>query len=99
MKIPEAPWCLCSTSVGAPVYNNRLHILREYRRYSSSCHLLTDNIPDLHDPNWKIENLGEPKKALLVLISFLDKSGVFTKLGVPFHLNLILPPERPKKRP
>ena len=27
MKIPESPWCLCLTSVGAPVYNNRLHIL------------------------------------------------------------------------
>ena len=99
MKIPESPWCLCSTSIGAPVYNTCLHILRECQRYSSSRHLLTDDIPDLHDPNWKIKNLGEPKKALLALISFLDKSGAFTKLGVPFHLNPILPPERPKKPP
>ena len=44
-------------------------------------------------------SLGEPKTLLPFLIEFMTRSGAFTKLDVPFSLNLILPPERPKKPP
>jgi len=33
------------------------------------------------------------------LAKFLDKSGAFTKLGVPFHIDLILPPPRDPRSP
>ena len=99
MNIPESPWCPCSTSSGAPIFQSGSHILRECRRYSAHRHILEDACPDLHDPDWQVDRLGEHKTALPALVEFLKSSGAFTKLGIPFHLNLILPPERPKKPP
>ena len=99
MNIPESPWCPCSTSSGAPIFQTGSHILQECRWYSAHRHILEDACPDLHDPDWQVDRLGEHKKALPALIDFLKSSGAFTKLGIPFHLNLILPPERPKKPP
>ena len=99
MRIPESLWCLCSTSDGAPVFNSRHHVLKECRRYSRDRRILIDDIPNLLDPDWQVASLGEPKKALPAFVRFLENSGAFTKLGIPFKLNLILPPPRPKKPP
>jgi len=51
------------------------------------------------DPAWELARLGEPRSRLPGLMSFLNDSGAFTKLDIPFSLNLILPPPRPKKPP
>ena len=99
MNIPESPWCPCSTSSGAPIFQTGSHIVQECRWYSAHRHILEDACPNLHDPDWQIDSLGEHKTALPGLIEFLKLSSAFTKLGIPFHLNLILPPERPKKPP
>ena len=91
MKLENTkPWCLCSSSDGAPVFHTRSHILKECPRYAPF---------DLHDADWDLTSLGEPKTLLPFLISFMNESGAFTKLDIPFSLNLILPPERPKKPP
>jgi len=92
-----SPWCLCSTSAGAPVFHTRLHTLLECPRHAQHRHLLKDGNPDLHQPDWSVALLGEPKTRLPAFSLFLFMSGAFTKLDVPFELKLILPPERPKK--
>ena len=99
MRIPEAPWCLCSTSSGTPIFQSRSHILCECQRYSVHRHILETACPDLHDPDWQVDKLGEPESALPALIQFLQITGAFTKLGMPFHLNLILPPPPRLKEP
>ena len=98
-RVPsESPWCPCS-SAGAPILMTRLHILRECNRYASHRHILTSAIPDLMDPSWSPAMLGEIKRALPALATFLKSSGAFTKLGTPFRLNLILPPPRDPRPP
>ena len=57
------------------------------------------HIPDVMDPNWTPAMLGEAKRSLLALAVFLERSGAFTKLGTPFHLDLILPPPRDPRPP
>ena len=100
MKLENTkPWCLCSSSAGAPVFHTRSHVLKECPRHAPFRHILEDAIPDLHDADWDLASLGEPKTLLPFLIEFMTCSGAFTKLDVPFSLNLILPPERPKKPP
>ena len=99
MKLENAkPW-LCSTLDGAPVFHSRLHVLRECPRHTPFRSILEDVIPDLHDADWDLASLGGPKTLLPFLIKFMARSGAFTKLDIPFSLNLILPPERPKKPP
>jgi len=49
------------------------------------------------DLEWEWERLGDPKFNLPVFADYLRKSGAFTKLDIPFSLNLIIPPPRPKK--
>ena len=98
MKLENTkPWCLCSSSDGAPVFHTRSHILKKCPRHTPFRHILEDVIPDLHDADWDLASLGEPKTLLPFLISFMNESGAFTKLDIPFSLNLILPPEQPKK--
>ena len=92
MFLEESPWCLCSKSPGAPVYMTRDHILRHCSRYTSSRFDLARRIPDLMNPSWEPHLLGAPS-ALPALTRFLKSSGAFTKLGIPFRLNLILPPD------
>ncbi|KAF9783733.1 hypothetical protein BJ322DRAFT_1007719 [Thelephora terrestris] len=98
-NIPDtSPWCKCSVP-GAPVLHTREHVLQECPRHSSHRHLIADVDDLLHDPTWSVDRLGEPKSHLPALVSFLSASGAFTKLDIPFALNLILPPPRPKKPP
>ena len=99
MNIPESPWCPCLTSSGAPIFQTGSHIIWECRQYSAHQYILEEACPDLHDPDWHVNHLGEHKKALPALIDFLKISGAFTKLGIPFHPNLILPLECLKKPP
>ena len=99
MKLDASPWCLCSANPGAPVFHTRYHVLRECSRHASSRHYLLAHNPDLHDASWDLALLGEPQTRLSSLISFMSDSGAFTKLDIPFSLNLILPPARPKKPP
>ena len=87
----ESPWCRCSTTLGAPVLMTRDHILRHCTRYTTHRPSLHNGIPDLMNPTWQPHMLGSPA-ALPALARFLKDSGAFTKLGIPFHLNLILPP-------
>jgi hypothetical protein len=61
MNVPESTWCLCLTSDGAPVLHTHLHTFRECRRFSAHHHILEEAIPDLHDPEWTTNRLGEPK--------------------------------------
>ncbi|KAF9651395.1 hypothetical protein BDM02DRAFT_3110842 [Thelephora ganbajun] len=95
MSLNQSPWCPCSTD-GAPIHQTRLHILRECHRYAAHCHILSQAIPDLFEPSWQPHMLASPS-SLPAFVSFLQKSGAFTKLGIPFHLNLILlPPHDPR---
>ena len=95
MFLNESPWCLCSrNNPGAPILMTRLHVLRECSRYQQHRHILTKAIPDFMDQTWLPHLLAEPKHALPALAKFLEKSGALTKLGIPFHIDLILPPPR-----
>ena len=98
MKLENTkPWCLCSSSDGAPIFHTCSHILKECPHHTPFRHILEDVIPDLHDANWDLASLGELMTLLPFLISFMNESGAFTKLDIPFSLNLILPLEQPKK--
>ena len=87
----EPPWCPCSATPGALVLMTRDHILRHCSRYSAHRHILERRVPDLMDPSWLPHLLGTPT-TLPALARFLKDSGAFTKLGTPFHIDLILPP-------
>ena len=97
MKLDVSPWCLCSANPGAPVFHTCYHVLQECSRHASSRHYLLTHNPDLHDASWDLALLGELKTRLSSLISFMSDSSTFTKLDIPFSLNLILPPACPKK--
>jgi ribonuclease HI len=99
LHLEESPWCLCSRdNPDTPTLMTRLHVLRECPRYSQHRSILSEAIPDIMDPTWEPHLLAEPK-ALPAFVEFLTKSGAFTKLGIPFHLDLILPPPRDPKPP
>ena len=99
MKLDASLWRLCSATPGAPVLHTHYHVLWECSQHASSRHYLLAHNPDLHDASWDLALLGEPKTRLSSLISFMSDSGAFTKLDIPFSLNLILPLVRPKKPP
>ena len=84
-----SPWCLCSTSVGAPVFHSRRHVLSQCPRHSQFRSILKDA---LRDPDLDMRMLGDPS-SLKSLLHFMHVSGAFTKLDRPFSLDLILPPE------
>jgi len=99
-NLPDtSPWCLCTLADGAPVFHTRDHVLRDCPRHSTSRPILERSDEFLMDPAWELARLGEPRSRLPGLMSFLNDSGAFTKLDIPFSLNLILPPPRPKKPP
>ena len=93
--IDHPPWCLCSADLGAPVYHTRLHVLQHCRRHAPYRDILTTDIPQLMEVDWGPEQLGAPDAVLRAFVNFLKQSGAFTKLDVPFELNLILPPQPP----
>ena len=89
-RITDAsPWCLCSSTLGAPVLHTRRHILSLCPRHARSRHILKDN---LRDPDLDLCEIGDPS-SLKSLLHFMHVSGAFTKLDRPFSLDLILPPE------
>ena len=88
MKLDASPWCLCSSSLGAPVLHSRRHVLSLCPRHTRHRHLL--NIA-LTDPDLDFLELGVLSN-LKSLLHFMHVSGAFTKLDRPFHLDLILPP-------
>lgn len=90
MKLPDtSPWCPCSSFPGARIFQTRLHILAHCPLYSQFRPVLDQAILD---DNFSVYELGFPDFAPS-LLRFMHLSGAFTKLGVPFHLDLILPPE------
>ena len=89
-RITDAsPWCLCSSTMGAPVLHTRRHVLSLCPRHTRFRHILKDN---LRDPNLDLCELGDPS-SIKSLLHFMHVSGAFTKLDRPFSLDLILPPE------
>ena len=90
-NLEESPWCLCSESIGAPILMTQDHILCFCHCYTTDRPTLQKRIPDLMDPSWQPHTLSQPS-SLPALAKFITDSGAFTKLGVPFHINLILPP-------
>jgi hypothetical protein len=54
MNVPESPWCVCSTSAGAPILHTTHHVLQHCSRYNSSRHFLTDNISNFSEPDWRV---------------------------------------------
>ena len=88
MKLDASPWCLCSSSLGAPVLHSRRHVLSLCPRHARHRHLLT---VALTDPDLDFLELGVLSN-LKSLLRFMHVSGAFTKLDRPFHLDLILPP-------
>ncbi|KAF9644410.1 hypothetical protein BDM02DRAFT_3121934 [Thelephora ganbajun] len=95
MSLEQAPWCPCSAD-GAPIYQTHLHILQECNHYATQHHILLEVIPDIYNPSWQPHLLASPS-SIQTFTMFLQKSGAFTKLGIPFHLNLILPPPHDPK--
>ena len=90
MRLPDAsPWCPCSSFPGARTFQTRLHILAHCPLYAQFRQVLDQAI--LED-DFSVYELGFPDFAQSIL-RFMHLSGAFTKLGVPFHLNLILPPD------
>lgn len=88
--IPDAsPWCLCSSSIGAPVLHSRRHVLSQCPRHARFRSILKEA---LRDPDLDMKMLGDPS-SLKSLLHFMHVSGAFTKLDRPLTLNLILPPE------
>lgn len=66
-----------------------MHILTSCSIYAPHRHLLHDA---LFDPEFSVYKLGSPRYTQS-LLHFFHKLGAFMKLGVPFHINLILPPD------
>ena len=100
MHLEESPWCPCSRdNPDAPVLMTCLHILQECARYHEQRHILAEAVLDIMNPTWQPRLLAEPKRSLPALANFLDKSGAFTKLGITFHIHLILPPLRDPRLP
>ena len=93
--IDHPPWCLCLANLRAPIYHTRLHVLQHCRQHAPYHDILTTDIPQLMGVDWGLEQLGAPNPVLQAFINFLKQSGAFTKLDVPFKLNLILPPQPP----
>ena len=93
--IDHPPWCLCSADLRAPVYHTRLHVLQHCRRHAPYHNILITDIPQLMEVDWGPEQLGTPNAVLQAFVNFLKQSGAFTKLDVPFKLNLLLPPQPP----
>ena len=86
------PWCLCSATLGAPVFHTRPHVLQHCRRHAPFRNILTTDIPQLMEVDWGPEQLGAPNAVLRAFVDFPKQSGAFTKFDVPSKLNLILPP-------
>ena len=81
----------CSPEVAV---QTREHIARHCPRYAAHRHI-TDAGEDLDWEDWRFCRLGEPEVNLPALHEFCRRSGAFSKLGIPLHLNLILPPPPP----
>ena len=84
-----SPWCLCSSTMGAPFLHTRRHVLSLCPRHTRFRHILKDN---LRDPDLDLCEIGDPS-SIKSLLHFMHVSGAFTKLDRPFSLDLILPPE------
>ena len=96
MKFDQSYCCPCSPDV---VVQTKEHIVQHCPRYEAHRHILIEADEALLWDDWHFCRLGEPEVMLPALHDFCRKSGAFTKLGAPYHLNLILPPERPREPP
>lgn len=89
MRIPDtSPWCPCSSFPGARILQTSMRVLTSCPIYAPFRHLRDK----LFDPEFSVYELGSPDYSKS-LLHFMHKSGAFTKLGTPFHLHLILPPD------
>ena len=96
MHFDQPYHCQCSLDVAI---QTREHIIQHCPRYEAHHHILLEANEALHWEDWHFCCLGEPEVFLPSLHKFCRKLGAFSKLVVPFHLNLILPPECPREPP
>ena len=83
----ESPWCPCTDEVLNPTLQTRDHILYVCPRYEPYRHLID---------NRSIFSLTNPKDGLQNFVKFLQKTGAFTKMGLPLPDPPALPPKEKK---
>jgi hypothetical protein len=89
--LDETPWCPCTDENVIPTLQDRHHLIFDCPRYESHRHILRKRFLTFDNPSFTLKNIIEHSHGHTFLAEFLEKSGAFTKRGIPFPD----PPEPP----